>query len=85
MRAAYAASRFQHPRVLAVIADGTDDSGAPFVVRPWADAEPLLDLIRRDGPLPEAKVLRLAEQVLDALELAHAQGVVHGALSSNSS
>ena len=81
IRAAYAGSRFQHPRVIAVSADGTDDSGAPFVVRPWADADPLADLLERDGPMAEAKALRLAEQILDALEISHAHGVVHGALS----
>jgi serine/threonine-protein kinase len=81
IRAAYAASRFQHPRVVAVSGDGVDDSGAPFVVRPWTDAEPLATLIARDGPLTEAQALRLAEQVLDALEIAHAHGVVHGALT----
>jgi serine/threonine-protein kinase len=81
IRAAYAASRFQHPRVIAVSGDGTDDAGAPFVVRPWADAEPLAALVIREGAMTEAKALRLAEQVLDALEIAHAHGVVHGALT----
>ena len=68
IRAAYAASRFQHPRVIAVSGDGTDDTGAPFVVRPMAEAEPLATLVEREGPISEAKALRLAEQVLDALE-----------------
>jgi serine/threonine protein kinase len=81
IRAAYAASRFQHPRVIAVSGDGTDETGAPFVVRPWVDAEPLAMLVEREGPMSEVKALRLAEQVLDALEIAHAHGVVHGALT----
>jgi len=79
LRAAYSASRFQHPRVLPAIEDGTDASGAPFVVRAWSDGEPLADIVRR-GPLGEGEVLKIAEQVLDALEIAHAHGVVHGAI-----
>jgi serine/threonine-protein kinase len=81
LRAAYAANRFTHPRVLPVTADGTDDEGAPFVVRPWVDGEPLADLVAREGPMKEDAVLRIAEQILDALEIAHAHGVVHGAIS----
>jgi serine/threonine-protein kinase len=81
VRSAYAASRFQHPRVIAVTADGVDDEGTPFVVRPWSDGQPLAEVLAKDGPMSEAQALRLAEQVLDALEISHAHGVVHGAIS----
>jgi serine/threonine-protein kinase len=80
LRGSYAANRFNHSRVLPVIEDGTDADGAPFVVRPWADAEPLEDFVKR-GALDEKQVLRVAEQVLDALEMAHAHGILHGAIT----
>jgi serine/threonine protein kinase len=80
LRGAYAANRFHHPRVLPITADGTDASGAPFVVRPWTDGEPLHDVIAK-GTMSESQVLKLTEQVLDALEMAHSHGVVHGAIS----
>lgn len=82
LRGAYASNRFNHPRVLAVTTDGSDAEGAPFVIRPWVDAEPLdAVLAKSDTPLSEAQVLRMAEQVLDALEIAHAHGIVHGAIT----
>jgi serine/threonine protein kinase len=81
LRGAYAANRFQHARVLPVSEDGTDETGAPWVVRAWADAEPLADVVGRATTFREAEVLRIGEQILDALEMAHAHAIVHGALS----
>ncbi len=80
LRAVYAANRFRHPRVVPIVADGADDQGAPFVIRPWLDARSLAETVgERD--IPENQVLRMAEQLLDALEMAHAHGVTHGALT----
>jgi serine/threonine-protein kinase len=83
LRAAYASNRFNHPRVLAVLTDGTDADGNAFVVRPWVDAEPLETKVQRGEEMSEPAVLRMAEQILDALEMAHAHGIVHGAITPN--
>ncbi len=83
LRGAYASNRFNHPRVIPVIGDGTDADGTPFVVRPWIDAETLDQTLGKlDAPMTEPQVLRMAEQVLDALEIAHSHGIVHGAITS---
>ena len=83
LRGAYASNRFNHPRVVSVTADGTDPDGVPFVVRPWVDAQTLEQFVgKSDGGLNETQVLRIAEQVLDALEIAHAHGIVHGAITA---
>jgi serine/threonine-protein kinase len=79
LRGAYAANRFNHSRVLPIVEDGVDEDSVPFVVRPWADAVPLDEFVK-DAPMEEKRVLRLAEQVLDALEMAHAHGILHGAI-----
>ncbi len=81
LRAAYAANRFQHARVLSILEDGADGDGIAYVVRPWAEAEPLDAVLAKRATLPEPDVLRIAEQVLDALEMAHAHGILHGAIA----
>ena len=80
LRACYAANRFNHARVLPIMEDGADPDGAPFVVRPWVEAESLRVLAER-GDLDERQALRIGEQVLDALEMAHAHGILHGAIT----
>ena len=81
LRSAYAANRFQHSRVLPVLEDGTDAEGVPFVVRPYADVEPLSHMLDRGETFSPSDALRFGEQVLDVLEMAHAHGIVHGSLS----
>lgn len=93
LRASYAANRFRHPRVVPIVADGTDDEGAPYIIRAFNEAKPLGQVVAEaqantdesGAPKPvgiePARVLRVMEQVLDALEIAHAHGVIHGAIS----
>jgi serine/threonine-protein kinase len=80
LRACWKANRFQHPRVLRVIEQGRDPRGAPVIVRAWARGETLAQATSR-GPLELHVALGLTEQVLDALEIAHAHGILHAAIS----
>lgn len=80
LRAAYAASRFSHPRTVPVTSDGLDHEGTPFTIRAYHDAEPVSRFVRTNEP-DEQRVLKMAEQLLDILEIAHAHGIVHGAIS----
>jgi serine/threonine-protein kinase len=80
VRASWAANRFCHGRVLPVVQEGVDDRGAPVIVRRWAKGDSLDAVVRR-GPLDVAIALRMIERLLDALEMAHAHGVAHGAIT----
>jgi hypothetical protein len=85
VRASWSANRFQHARVVGVIEQGVIERGAgergvPVIVRGWAPGESLDQAIQR-GVVDPALALRIAEQVLDALEMAHAHGIHHGALA----
>jgi serine/threonine protein kinase len=78
--ASWAANRFYHARISQILKDGADELGCPAVVRRWAEGRPL-DHVVRSGAMDLALALRLAEQLLDALEMAHTHGIIHGALA----
>lgn len=79
-RAARRLGELHHPHVAAVLEHG-DDGGA-YLVYDLIDGETATDtLARRRFPLPE--VLALGDQILWALEHAHARGIVHGAITAD--
>jgi len=82
LRASWAANRFQHARVVKVLEQGQmpGSDGAPILVRAWAEGEPLEGAVS-NGAVDELGAMQLLEQVLDALEMAHAHGILHGALT----
>ncbi len=77
LREGYAANRVKHPAVVSARADGIEAGGLPFLVLELLDGVALDRVIEREGPLDPGRVLDIADQVLDALSAAHAQGVVH--------
>jgi len=76
-REARAASRIEHPNVVNVTDFGTTDDGSLFFVMEYIEGIELGLLIHREGPLPPVRVLRIAEQMCEALQAAHDVGVIH--------
>lgn len=76
MREARAAARLDHPHV-ATVYDVVEEAGRPWLVMKHVDAPSLQDLLEERGPLPPAAVARIGLDLLDALDAAHAIGVVH--------
>jgi tetratricopeptide (TPR) repeat protein/predicted Ser/Thr protein kinase len=76
LREAKLAGRVDHPNVCRV--RGIDTHGEQrFCVMDLLEGETLADRIRREGALPHAEALRIAFQLCDGLEAAHAAGVLH--------
>ena len=55
-----------------------EENGTAYYVMDYIDGENLSDRLKRTGkPLSEAEVMQLLPQILDALETAHKEGILH--------
>ena len=70
------AAGLSHPNILTLIDSGTAD-GLTYYVLPFADGESLRDRLDREGQLSIEETVRITSEVADALDHAHARGVVH--------
>lgn len=82
-REARAASRISHPNALSVTDFGEDETGHVFLVMEFLSGKTLKAVLRDDGPMPLPRVVEITRQIGDALNAAHAQGVVHRDLKSD--
>ena len=73
---AMAAARLSHPGIVAVY-DTVSDHGHQAIVMELLDATTLRRLLDEQSPLDAETTVRIAVRLLDALEHAHAHGVVH--------
>lgn len=76
-----ALGRLTHPNNVQVIDTGvhdTDGGPVPFVALEYVDGEPLARILQLHRRLSPFRVVRIAVQILAALDEAHRRGVVHG-------
>ncbi len=76
MHEARTAREITHPNVCRVFDIGEADEHV-FISMEYVDGEDLATLMRRIGPLPQAKVLDMAHQVCGGLAAAHTKGLLH--------
>ncbi|HEX9800519.1 MAG TPA: serine/threonine-protein kinase [Thermoanaerobaculia bacterium] len=78
LREARAAGRLSHPGIVAVYdADIDSATGAPFLAMELVAGRSLAELLGERGLLPWSEAGAVAAAVADALDHAHARGVVH--------
>ncbi len=76
LREAKTAARLNHPGVVTVY-DVAEDGGAPWIVMQLVSAQSLDQVLATSGPLPPRRAAEVGRQLLSALSVAHAAGVMH--------
>ncbi len=73
---ARALARLQHPHIVTIYESGATTDGHLFYVMEYVDGSDLSELLAH-GALPAAQALSIARAVCEALEYAHARGIIH--------
>jgi serine/threonine-protein kinase len=78
LREGYVANKIDHPGAVAILDDDVSEDGVPFLVMELLEGESLATwLTRAGGRLPIPEVLAIAEQLLEVLQVAHDNGIIH--------
>ncbi|MEV0222780.1 serine/threonine-protein kinase [Streptomyces sp. NPDC050704] len=69
------------PDGVATVVDVVEESGTLWTVVEWIDGVPLGELLGQHGTLNPVLAARIGLDLLDVLEPAHGEGIIHGELS----
>jgi serine/threonine protein kinase len=76
---ARAAGRLSHPGIVTIYDAAEDpETHEPYIVMEYIPGEPLSKILAEtDGKLPLSAALQFAQEIAEALDYAHSQGVIH--------
>lgn len=75
-REALATSELSHPNIVSVLDVGSDQ-GLPYMVMEYVDGPDLKQYIHDHSPLALNEVIRIMDQILSAVGLAHKHNIIH--------
>ena len=75
-REAQAAARLNHPGIVSVYDSGTDGD-TPYIVMQYIEGRTLGDFLGAGKTLPPGQAAKIAQDIAEALGVAHAHGVIH--------
>ena len=76
MREARAAARLRHPRIVTIY-DVGEESGRYYFVMEYLEGRTLSQILHEQGQFSTDDILSILSQLADALDAAHAHGLVH--------
>lgn len=76
-REARLTGQLNHPHIIKVFDVGRSVTGIWYYAMEFVDGESLRAIQAREGKLPPERVLRMVEQVAEALDHAHRHGIIH--------
>src|SRR6266567_7054386 len=78
MNEAQAAGRLHHAGIVSIFDVGENpENHDPYIVLEYVAGESLNKILAREKKLPPERALQLAEEIAEALDYAHGQGVIH--------
>jgi serine/threonine protein kinase len=76
LREAQAQAAIEHDHIVAIF-QADEDDGVPFIAMPLLKGETLSEVLKRDGRVPLADLLRIGRETAEGLSAAHEQGLIH--------
>jgi eukaryotic-like serine/threonine-protein kinase len=67
----------QMPHIVSIIDTGTTDAGRPYIVMEYCEDGSYGHILAKTGPLPVHEVVDVGIKVAEALQAAHAVGIIH--------
>ncbi|GAA2104382.1 hypothetical protein GCM10009780_55650 [Actinomadura alba] len=71
----------EHPNIVSILATAVTTTGRPCVAMQYCQGGSYSDILAARGPLPVERVVETGVAIATALAAAHAEGVLHGAVT----